>query len=366
MAGGVWFLGQAVAQADVGQTNDTAQENTQTADSQNGDGTTGNIAGNFNSSSNSAHITVSTNVSGGNGGTNTSNVNTGVQGADIVVASGGGGGGGGGTPLAAASSSGSQRGGDYHKSNDANGELTISTRSVYVEQNANGGSVSGSGNISELPNVNQENNVYQSNDQSASSEDNGHNWWNNNQHGEKNMFKSQSMGRGNDGPTGNIAGNFNHSSNRLWLDVSTNVYGGNGGFNDSNVNTGVQDAFLGCFAGHRGDADCSADIETGSVTVIQNANGGDVSDSGNIGSHGTTPASSTPPKQENAAVSPASAPAAKAAAAKSAALSSSQPSKGSLAFTGADVSLALTLGLLALGLGGAFTLAGRRRETGTV
>jgi hypothetical protein len=363
MAGGVWFLGQAVAQADVGQTNDTAQENTQTADSQNGDGTTGNIAGNFNSSSNSAHITVSTNVSGGNGGTNTSNVNTGVQGADIVVASGGGGGGGGGTPLAAASSSESQRGGDYHKSNDASGELTISTRSVYVEQNANGGSVSGSGNISELPSVNQSNNVLQTNDQSATSTRSVHRYGPPKGGGPE--FDSR-MGGGRDGLTGNIAGNFNHSSNRLWLDVSTNVYGGNGGFNDSNVNTGVQDAFLGCFAGHRGDADCSADIETGSVTVIQNANGGDVSDSGNIGSHGTTPASSTPPKQENAAVSPASAPAAKAAAAKSAALSSSQPSKGSLAFTGADVSLALTLGLLALGLGGAFTLAGRRRETGTV
>ena len=48
------------------------------------------------------------------------------------------------------------------------------------------------------------------------------------------------------------------------------------------------------------------------------------------------------------------------------ALSSAQPSKGSLASTGADVSAPLTLGLLALGAGGALSLAGRRRQTTTV
>jgi hypothetical protein len=40
--------------------------------------------------------------------------------------------------------------------------------------------------------------------------------------------------------------------------------------------------------------------------------------------------------------------------------------KGQLAFTGAETSLPLTLGLLALGAGGALTLAGRRRQTATV
>ena len=46
-------------------------------------------------------------------------------------------------------------------------------------------------------------------------------------------------------------------------------------------------------------------------------------------------------------------------------MSSAQPS-GPLAFTGAETSLPLTLGLLALGVGAALTLAGRRRETATV
>jgi len=39
--------------------------------------------------------------------------------------------------------------------------------------------------------------------------------------------------------------------------------------------------------------------------------------------------------------------------------------KGELAFTGSDVSAPLTLGLVALGAGGALSLAGRRRETAT-
>ena len=52
-------------------------------------------------------------------------------------------------------------------------------------------------------------------------------------------------------------------------------------------------------------------------------------------------------------------------AAASAPLSSAQPS-GQLAFTGSDVSLPLTLGLLALGAGDRPDLAGRRRQTATV
>lgn len=43
-----------------------------------------------------------------------------------------------------------------------------------------------------------------------------------------------------------------------------------------------------------------------------------------------------------------------------------QPSKGQLAYTGAETSTPLTLGLIALGAGGALTLAGRRRQTATV
>jgi LPXTG-motif cell wall-anchored protein len=45
-------------------------------------------------------------------------------------------------------------------------------------------------------------------------------------------------------------------------------------------------------------------------------------------------------------------------------VASAQPKE--LAYTGADVSVPLTLGLLALGMGGALTVAGRRRESTTV
>jgi len=252
MAGGVWFLGQAVAQAD--QTNDVAQENGQVSSSEDGGGVTGNIGGNFNSSSNSAHVTVSTNVAGGNGGTNTSNVNTGIQGAIVVSGSGGGGGGAMGVPLEAASVAPQGPRGPEHHSNDVHSEINISTHSVAVEQNANGGSVSGSGNISELPEINQSNSVWQSNNQSATSTEDNHDKWGPRKGGGK-EFDNRGMSRGHDGLTGNIGGNFNHSSNRLYLDVSTNVYGGDGGYNDSNVNTGVQLALLACIA-HHGDAWC--------------------------------------------------------------------------------------------------------------
>ena len=80
-----------------------------------------------------------------------------------------------------------------------------------------------------------------------------------------------------------------------------------------------------------------------------------------------------------AAAAPAAAPAAQqgkpeghkplhAAPARSApkAMSAAQPSKGQLASTGSDVSAPLTLGLLALGTGGALSLAGRRRQATTV
>jgi hypothetical protein len=60
------------------------------------------------------------------------------------------------------------------------------------------------------------------------------------------------------------------------------------------------------------------------------------------------------------------APAAKAtpAALKAPVSRTAQP-KGELAFTGSDVSVPLTLGLVALGAGAALSLAGRRRETTT-
>jgi hypothetical protein len=108
------------------------------------------------------------------------------------------------------------------------------------------------------------------------------------------------------------------------------------------------------------------------VTVYQSANGGNVNGSGNVGVGAPVPGASpcTCHKHEHAA--PAApvkevAPVAKHAPRHSSsapASSSAQPS-GTLAFTGSDVSLPLTVGLIALLLGIGLTAAGRRREIQT-
>jgi hypothetical protein len=354
MAGGVWFLGQAVAQADE-QTNTVGQENSQSATGEGG--VTGNIGGNSNESSNEVDIDIDTDVDGGDGGTNNSNVNTGVQGAIVVVVSAGDG------RSAPPMASYVESPDGNHGSGDATGVINIETHSVSVEQNANGGSVSGSGNVS-LPKLpNQTNEVWQSNHQTATSEDGHHGWP---RKGGEETFSSMGMGGGHHGLTGNIGGNRNESENEIDIDIDTDVQGGDGGENNSNVNTGLQGVILACVALHGDDAKCKVDIETGSVEVVQNANGGNVSDSGNVGgSHSRHPADHQPAKEcASPSASPGVSPAAKPVA-KPMALSSAQPS-GSLAFTGSDVGLPLVLGLLALVLGGGLTLAGRRRETATV
>jgi hypothetical protein len=357
MAGGVWFLGQAVAQADE-QANNVGQDNSQSATSEDG-GITGNIGGNANFSSNEVDIDIETDVEGGDGGANYSNVNTGVQGAFIVVESGGGGG----MTNSVAPPNGGHHGGD------AELDLNIETGSVSVEQNANGGNVSGSGNVDlgglKLPD--QTNNVHQVNNQTATSEDDGH-------HGRPHhdgpdmVLRGMNSG-GHGGLTGNLGGNLNFSRNEVDIDIETDVEGGDGGYNESNVNTGLQDVFLVCESeSWHGDAECDIDIKTGHVSVVQNANGGNVSDSGNVGFGGRKDHDGHDARRHHdrdkheAEVKPAARPAAKASAP-----SSAQP-KGALAFTGSTgdgSGLPLTLGLLALGLGGALTLAGRRRETTT-
>jgi hypothetical protein len=129
-----------------------------------------------------------------------------------------------------------------------------------------------------------------------------------------------------------------------------------------------------------GDVVCTQNITT-IINIISMANGGDVSCSNNAAAGNADNwvctvkpghESPTPEKPEHAVapvkhVVPAAAhhQAPAQAAVHAPVLSSAQPS-GQLAFTGAETSLPLTLGLLALGAGGALTLAGRRRETATV
>jgi hypothetical protein len=121
-----------------------------------------------------------------------------------------------------------------------------------------------------------------------------------------------------------------------------------------------------------GDVTCSQNITT-IINIISQAGGATVTCSGNASAgsagYGVCTVHHATPEQKPAdkpAVAPAKAAApAKAVAPASHRSASAQPS-GELAYTGADVSFPLTLGLLALGAGGALTLAGRRRETATV
>ena len=200
MAGGVWFLGQAVAQADE-QANNVGQDNSQSATGEGGGGVTGNIGGNANSSSNEVDVDISTDVDGGDGGSNYSNVNTGVQGAIIVAYSDGN--------SQPAVNGFAQNGGGH--SGDAEVDIEIATGSVHVEQNANGGSVSGSGNVSDLPKLpDQTNNVHQSNNQTATSEDDRHG---RPHHGGGDpMFARNGGGHG--GLTGNLGGNWQRVQER--------------------------------------------------------------------------------------------------------------------------------------------------------
>jgi hypothetical protein len=235
--------------------------------------------------------------------------------------------------------------------------VNIETDDVYVEQNANGGNVDDSGNVNDLPDLpDQSNTVHQSNDQSATSEDD--------HEGENGNSNSSNSEGGSDGLTGNLAGNFNESENETEIDIDTDVQGGDGGSNYSNVNTGLQDVLFLCIAKGGGDAKCIFNISTGSVTVIQNANGGNVSDSGNVGEDKGRDGKKDDDKRDDKGdrpdkVRPDKAP---AAPVHFVPVSDKQPT-GELAFTGADVSLPLFAGLMALGLGVGLTAAGRRRTT---
>ena len=363
MTGGLFFLGQAVASADGGeQTNTTGQENSQAATSEDGGGATGNIGGNTNESENKTEVDVDTDVDGGDGGLNESNVNTGVQGAIIIVVADDE------EEAKVLAEYQGTNGSNGSNGEDAEGEINIETDSVSVEQNANGGNVEGSGNVDlgklDLPD--QTNNVDQSNNQTATSEDDDrgrpHNgdWDGKDECNNEPSLQSTDGcdgrdGRdGDDGVTGNIGGNSNESENETEVDIDTDVDGGDGGENYSNVNTGLQDVVLKCIAIGGGDAKCIFNITTGSVTVIQNANGGNVTNSGNVGSGDRG-------KEQAGAKPYASAPKHYAPQYRAAApaLSSAQPS-GQLAYTGSDVSAPLTVGLLALGAGAGLTLLGRR------
>ncbi|WP_040338921.1 hypothetical protein [Candidatus Blastococcus massiliensis] len=110
---------------------------------------------------------------------------------------------------------------------------------------------------------------------------------------------------------------------------------------------------------------CRVDADTGNSVDIKVVTG-DINDSANIGGHhdgyGHRHGDHQKPAYQRAEhrehKRPAVAPAKRAVITRS----SAQPSN-QLAYTGAETSLPLTLGLIALGAGGALTLAGRRRSS---
>jgi hypothetical protein len=128
-----------------------------------------------------------------------------------------------------------------------------------------------------------------------------------------------------------------------------------------------------------GDVNCEQHI-TNIINILSVAGGAGVTCSNNAsaGGHawvctrtddgkdaGEKPAAEKPAAEEEEAdtVKPAKH---HAAPVHRAPVSTTAQPKGQLAYTGAEVSFPLTLGLLALGAGGALTLAGRRRQTASV
>jgi hypothetical protein len=362
MAGGIWFLGSAVASADDGQTADATTPTSQTASSEStGDGGSLNAAGNLNASSadatNVQATEVDTDVDGGDGGDNGAAVNTGVI-TDGYVENG------------QIEDTLSVETVKPEPEAEPIVDVTVHTGDVSVTQNADGGDVNGSGNVKVSGNsgdqtATAENNVHQTATSTSTEED---------EHGDRG-YKGKN---GHDDGSLNLAGNVNESdsdaTNIDVTDIDTDVDGGDGGTNEAEINTGIIGNTFYCPA----YSTCYFNFTTGDVTVVQNANGGDVSDSGNVNvggdgyghphadHHGDQPGhhhdGDCPDDKPTVkpSVKPASAPTYRAPVSPTA-----QPA-GQLAYTGADVSLPLTVGLIALGAGFALTAAGRRRVTETV
>jgi hypothetical protein len=350
MAGGLFFLGQAVASASDQVA--SADNSTDQATSSTDHGSSGANRNESSAEAKNVDVTnVDSTVTGGSGGINQASVNTGVQS---------------GAPNVIYSTSSVRPSDDHGKSFSS---ITFNSGDVTLTQNANGGSVNNSGNIAVAGGGSQtataSNEVSQSTT-STGDDHHGREHHDGNNNGPDSLSPS-SMG-GNDHHNG---GNKNESDadakNVHVVDVDSTVTGGAGGSNSAEINTGIIGNTFYCPE----HSTCTYNFTTGDVTVYQNANGGDVNNSGNIGIGAPVPGSGAncgcPAKPEAAkpAVKPAMHPASAPAKHSAAVLSSSQPS-GQLAFTGSDVSLPLTVGLLALVAGLGLTVLGRRREIQTI
>jgi hypothetical protein len=352
MAGGLFFLGQAVASASD-QVADASNSTDQANASTEGGGGGANLNGSEAEAKNVDVTKVDSTVTGGNGGVNEAAVNTGVLS---------------GPPNVVYSTSTFQPGHDEHEKQFST--VTFNSGDVTLTQNANGGSVNGSGNIA-VADTGGSQTATASNtvNQSNSSEGDEHHGREHHD-GDEHHGPATTLSEGGDEHHGDGNANFNESdadaTNIHKIDVDSTVTGGNGGDNYAEINTGIIGNTFYCPE----HSTCTFNFHTGNVNLVQNANGGSVNGSGNIGIGAPVPGACQCPKPVAKSDCPKSA--APAAEVRSAmkpaartALSSAQPS-GQLAFTGSDVSLPLTVGLLALVAGLGLTVLGRRRETQTV
>ncbi|TFV85750.1 hypothetical protein [Blastococcus sp. CT_GayMR16] len=338
MAGGIFFLGQAVASAD--QVSDAANGVDQSNSSTESDGS--NLNGNLSSAeaTNVDKTEVETDVDGGDGGTNNAAINTGVL-----------------------SDGGVMQASVIEEPEGEDGSITVDFTSgdVALSQEANGGDVNNSGNVAVADSGDQTATATNHVDQSNTSEGDDHDW---NKDNENQSFSGGGGGGDDEGSNTNLNGSSAEATNVDITDVDTDIDGGDGGENNAEINTGIIGNTFYCPA----YSTCTYNFTTGDVTVYQSANGGNVNGSGNVGVNAPVPGVSPCecPKHEDA--SPAAMPVAHAApvAHNRAPVSASAQPSGQLAYTGSDVSLPLTAGLLALGLGVGLTAAGRRRETQTV
>jgi hypothetical protein len=341
MAGGIFFLGQAVASADVNQDNTAPAGQSQV----NGDG--GENSADIDQSNRS---TIHQDATGGNAGVGVLIVN-GVGGNEVN-----------GAPAApyteGPSTAGVNQGPPPRHEDEGSTTVRVSfdthiANNVAVDSTINN---SANGTISDSPDVNQRNSAPVS--QTSTNE--------------------QERGRG--GPPHN-----NNQQNALFGPF---MPGGGGGDNDLDVDqhnsshidqdatggdVGVGVGIVNLVGGNTvncwGEDDAKVVCDVSFNTTINNNVDihSIICGSGN-GTIGTLPAfvcGSAPAAPATPAPVQQAKPAAHnvktAAAAKKA-----SAGKGELAFTGAETSAPLTFGLLALGAGGALTLAGRRRNTTTV
>jgi hypothetical protein len=344
MAGGIFFLGQAVASADqtAGAGNGVDQSNSSTES----DG--GGLNGNLSSAEakNVDVVEVDTDIDGGDGGNNYATINTGIVPNNNLQA----------TTLE------EPPGGPK----DEGVDVDFHSGDVSLTQEANGGDVNHSGNVAVADTGNQTatatNNVDQSN---TSQGDEHHSDWPG-RGGDENGPNSLSPvmgGGGDEGGNANLNGSEAEATNIHKVEVDTDIDGGDGGTNNADINTGIIGNTFYCPE----YSTCTYNFTTGDVTVYQSANGGSVNGSGNVSVGNVQPVANPctcPQKHQEA--SPAVQPVAHVAPVAKAPVSASAQPSGQLAFTGSDVSLPLTVGLIALAAGIGLTAAGRRRETQTV